>query len=131
MSVIELPEGVASLCTLLAPSRLGEALLLGVQPGRSRSHFGHFSFCVPSKRVMCTVGRSREASESGAFPLTKRARVSHSRRLPTGDKCLQVTFIPSAVWESAGLESKSCSSTCLSCDLRPLASVSLSGKWGQ
>lgn len=77
-----------------------------------------FSFCTPGRCITCTGGKSREASESETFPLTKSWGSVTAPVLFTGvEKCLQISSVPSTVLESTRLESKSCSNTCLLYDL--------------
>ena len=125
-----------SICTQVAASCLGGTLLLGVQPRRSRSHFGQedlpkerFSFCTPRRCITYTGGKSREASESETFPLTKRAgdQSQHRPGLQGWKNVYKSLLFPAQAWSQRDLRANP--ALILACYMiwgRPSNSLSLS-----
>lgn len=106
-----------------APSFLGGALLLGVQPQRSRSHLARRTYkgsrppcACPEDASSAVEGEAKKQSQE-LFPSQKRARDQSSGLLTLVDKCLQITFVPSTDLESTWLKSKSYTNTGLLCNL--------------
>ena len=106
-----------------APSCLGGALLLGVQPQRSRLHLARRTYkgsrppyACPEDASSALEGEAKKQSQE-RFPSQKRARAQSSGLLILVDKCLQITFVPSTGLESTWLKSKSYTSSGLLCNL--------------
>lgn len=131
-----------STCTQVAPSCWEGALLLSVQPWRSRLYgqkaLQESSSLSPCPEdALCTLAREADKCEGQErFPLLGELGISHGIRVIYKDgQMFTDHFCSSTGLESARLEDKFCSNSCLLGDFRQgcilSASVSLSGKWGQ
>ena len=93
------------------------ALLVGVQPQRSRSDLARTTYKGGRPPWACPEGASSPLEEEAKkqsqerFPSQRRARDQSSGLLTLVDRCLQITFIPSTGLESTWLKSKSYTNT--------------------
>ena len=122
-----------SICTQMFLSCLEGTLLLGVQSWRSRSHTPLAK--MPYKIVVLLIYAQKafcaslwEKQRSIKIRNISPHRERYGSVIASGlGKCLQITFIPRTWCDSARLEGKSCSHTCLLYDLdRPVNSITLS-----